>query len=60
MAKQRKVIRTDIDPEAEYSVKLLKAVEIGPSVWARPGDMVKMKGKRLAEVIDQVEAFNVV
>ena len=43
----------NLDDETQYSVSLLKPVQIGRS-WARPGEKIAMKGKVIKEKADVV------
>lgn len=50
----------EIDPAAQYQVKLAKSIKIGPT-WVRPGSArVRMSGETLAEHLDAVAEYQVV
>ncbi|BBF92353.1 hypothetical protein [Blastochloris tepida] len=46
----------DLDPEAEYRVKLARAVPFGALVL-RPRDPVRLKGRIVAELGDAVASY---
>lgn len=46
----------DLDPEAEYRVKLARAVPFGAMVL-RPRDPVRLKGRIVAELGDAVASY---
>ena len=51
------VAKPAIDPSKHYRVKLAKAIEIAPSIWARPSDDVTMDGDQIAGHGDAITSY---
>ncbi|WP_316196567.1 hypothetical protein [Bradyrhizobium sp. SZCCHNS3053] len=45
------------DPEKQYRLKLARAVEIAPKVWARPANETIVKGSLIAGLGDAVIGY---
>lgn len=60
MAKKPSGLVAEIDPAAEYTVKLKKAFKYGPT-WLRPGaERVRLLGSVVLEHEDAVDSFELV
>lgn len=46
-----------IELDKTYRVKLARATEVAPEVWARPKDVVVLSGEVLEALKDNVESF---
>lgn len=46
-----------IDPNKSYRLTLVRAVEIAPKIWARPGSDVVVKGSLIADYGDAVSSY---
>ncbi|WP_316200898.1 MULTISPECIES: hypothetical protein [unclassified Bradyrhizobium] len=46
-----------IDPSKSYRLKLSRAVEIAPKVWARPAHEAVVKGSLIADLGDAVIGY---
>jgi hypothetical protein len=45
------------DPEKSYRLKLARAVEVAPNVWARPQHETIVKGSVIADLGDAVISY---
>ncbi|MGJ4945065.1 hypothetical protein ACQR1W_31180 [Bradyrhizobium sp. HKCCYLS1011] len=47
-----------VDPTKNYRLKLARAVEIAPKIWARPGQEAIVKGNLIAGLGDAVIGYD--
>ncbi|WP_315782391.1 hypothetical protein [Bradyrhizobium sp. SZCCHNPS1003] len=46
-----------VDPVKSYRLKLARAIEVAPKIWARPGHEVIVKGNLIAGLGDAVIGY---
>jgi hypothetical protein len=46
-----------VDPDKQYRIKLARAIEVAPKIWARPGNEVTLKGSEIAQHGDAITSF---
>jgi hypothetical protein len=56
-ARAEPVAKPAVDPSKHYRVKLARAVEIAPGIWARPSDDVTMDGDQIAGHGDAIASY---
>jgi hypothetical protein len=45
------------DPNKRYRVKLARAIQVAPGIWARPGNEVTLAGSEISQHGDSIVSY---